>query len=361
MNVKWLVWAATAAAAAIAAAVLVFVGHPYSASPIAAAPPGATAPEPDGSATAQSPAEKDGTLQIWVPTGAEGVDGNYWVYVNGRIVDAPPHPDVHVDTAILTRRTETTGWLFEYDFPNISYVLETHDWEFSNIAHKETGSQGVVYNVEALDTYADLYIRPGLGDTRHLFELVELKRPPGEYAVEVAYVAQRPDAPPFLISPKHTLAVRPGATVRIFLGLPDSWDNLPIAVAAVHTDVCENWTGAPLRGGEPDVQTLIAEMRAYQADPIVQALQSLDASVFASPGGVTLLNLAPALGGAREFDRTQIGFMAGRVVARYPIPSHVLVAACSAKYPDFPESYQKYDQLLSSFEDELQTFHALAQ
>jgi hypothetical protein len=345
----WMIAAAFGVALLVAAGVA--VGRYWTPAP-AAPPPGAPAVAAESEAPPQ-----DGSLEIWVAGGVQDVGDNYWVYLNGQIVDAPPRSNPVQGNVSALRETDG-GWLYRLNAPGDQEILESRGGEFSDTPHKYVDPQSGANDVAALSTYVERHLDPNAGDALHLFNRIALQRPPGEYTVEVAYLSQGHGSFAFAMTAKRTMTVYPGGTSRIYVGLPDDWSDPVVPPAAGAQQVCPGNFGP--QSEEPDTRTLMASMRNYRDDPVVQALLALDVSALSKPSGIVLLDLPPSLGGPREFDRAQIGDLANAVLAAYPAPSHEQVAACRTAHPDYPESYDRYDKMLTDFEDQLQAIRTLA-
>jgi hypothetical protein len=289
-----------------------------------------------------------GRLKVWIPAGMIGRD--YWIYVNGHIVSAPPHgpasPKSNEILVVASGRIGSKG------------NRETMDgWEIWT-------KQGLILKMrhEEYDDRLMSYIHSGSGDDLHLFQPFEIALRPAKYTVEVAILSEgasklpphSPSSFPFVITRKYAVDVIPGQVARIYPGVPDDWteDPLPPALAAYR--VC------PKGAVAPDADQLRRWVGDYMDDPMVKILRGVDSSSVPSSQGVVVLNLPPAQGGPREFDGKQIAYIVDAIAVRNPVPGHREVADCQNRFPQFPQAYALYDKTVSFIDDEIESFRKLA-
>jgi hypothetical protein len=172
---------------------------------------------------------------------------------------------------------------------------------------------------------------------------------PGKYTVEVAFLLDEYHEFPFAIIRKDIDVTR-GNSIQLHFRVPAEWYvGVP---ARVRWDFCGY-------DGKPDVQDLKRDMDHFESDPIVRAL--LEVSTLPQSEDIVVLDLPAAQGGAREFDRAQIRYVAKSVLVNYEESGRAdEIASCKQSHPEFSHSYDALDGLLSDYENQLQTFHTLA-
>jgi len=140
-------------------------------------------------------------LTVWVPSGVVGND--YWVYVNGHIVSAPPHPVPDQDSDVGAMKNNK-GWrLFG---PNGVVLQEIHDdgWDHD-------------FDPYELDAASR--------DALHLFQPVELPLSPGKYKIAMAVLLRGPfytSSFPFVFTAGWEVEVGPGKQKQLYLPVPDA-------------------------------------------------------------------------------------------------------------------------------------------
>jgi hypothetical protein len=278
-----------------------------------------------GSNNSRHPAP--GSLKVWVPAGMVG--NNYWIYINGRIVDAPPH-----GTTSPARRDFNVVPLSKGDGPT--------GWAILN-------AQGLILKMHHED-YDDLisYIDSASLDPLHLFQEFDLSLPPGKYTVEVAFLSEVSSAGsagssisfPFVITRKYVADINTGQTTRLYPGVPDKWSTVHEIPALAARRLCPEGA-APSPPDDIQFQRWVKE---YLDDPTVRALHGADA--FSKH--FVVLDLPPALGGERDFDGSQIRYIANAISARHNLPDHAEVAVCMNLFPQFSQSYAGYDKMISA-------------
>jgi len=292
-----------------------------------------------------------GTLKLWVPAGVVGDD--YWVYLNGHIVSAPPHGTrkqsdyflSHVERGLGDDNKE--GWNLEtYDLGESLYIRD-----------------GAFLMSDSLRRYIDRNFNPSSGDAKHLFYPVDLHLRAGKYIVEVLYLSKSSsgwagfkvgDSFPFAISPKYIASVKKDGMAHLRIGVPNDWNDYPGTRAK--TQACN------IFNGRPNMDQIIHGIQSYMADPVVQALRTLDVSILSQPKGIVVLGLPPAYGGAREFEVSQITYIANAILYNYEVgyPEHEDIVKCRHDYPGLSQTYDELDMMVSDLESQLQLVHTLA-
>lgn len=276
---------------------------------------------------AEAEESQRGQLTIWVPAGAVG--DIYWIYLNGQIVSAPPRRSIQ----LLAHNQNTL----------------MGDGQRKTVA---TDAGFLVFqdgDLVGLRNYIDRYIKPFLdpssADTNHIFYPTTFGIKPGKYTVEVAYLMKDSYSSfPFAITRKYIDYVMINETTQMYVGVPNDWSWNPRAPEA--HDSCSMFMG---------------DIERFPSDPVVRALRAL--SVSASPGveGVVVIKLPAAQGGAREFDGTQIKYMANAVLRSYSdVRNRATIARCKQSFPDLSQSLDEYAKLVGDFESHLQFVHTLA-
>ena len=282
-----------------------------------------------------APKPASARLTVWVPSAVVGND--YWIYVNGRIVSAPPHPTSDAGSGVVAMKSKK-GWQI---FGQNGLVLkEIHDdgWDrdFSP------------YDLDAESREA-----------LHLFQPVELPLPAGKYKIDLAVLLPGPfykSSFPFVISAGWEVDVEPGKPKQLYLSIPDAWEQgivVPALVAQSNKACPGDVPSAPNRDEAKQ------KFRAYKNDPIASALRSANARL-SHPKGVALLDLPSEQGGPREFDGTQILAMVAAISEQYDLPSESDVHDCQRQYPQFSTSYAMYGDLIRLVDNELASFRKFA-
>ena len=273
-----------------------------------------------------------GTLQVWVPAGLVGDD--YWIYLNGHIVSAPPHHTPE-STCGLTMVKVRSGWQL---------------WSARGLMLKSILDEGWDRD------YSPYTLDAATRDALHLFQPVEIPLRAGNYRIDLVVLSQGPffdSSFPFAASPGWEAEVRKGKTKQLFLSIPNSFTNTGALSRAVpRYRVCP---GAPT---PPNLGQLQGWIKEYLDDPMVKMLRS--ASVTPHHKGTVVLNLPPEQGGTREFDGQQIRHIADTIANRHDFPSQSDVNDCQQRFPRFSKSYVEYGKLLSVIDQDLESFRKLA-
>ena len=273
-----------------------------------------------------------GTLQVWVPAGLIGDD--YWIYLNGHIVSAPPHHTPE-STGSLIKMKVSSGWEL---------------WNAEGLMLKTVRDDGWDRN------YSPYALDAAARDALHLFQPVELPLAAGNYQIDLLVLPQSSffnSSFPFVASSGWQTEVRKGKTTQLFLSIPyHLTDNSGAARAVPMYRVCP---GGPT---PPNIEQLQGWIKEYLDDPLVKLLRS--ASVTSHHKGRVVLDLPPEQGGTREFDGKQIRHIADTITNRHDFPNQSDVNDCQQRFPQFSKSYAQYGKLLSVIDQDLEKFRKLA-
>jgi hypothetical protein len=289
-----------------------------------------------------------GTLKVWVPAGMIGDE--YWIYVNGKILSAPPHnsPDLAgrnymvMATGLLKSQSKMgDGWQI---VTNQNHVLKMHNADYENL-----GSF-----LQSENESGEVLSPP-------IFQAVELQLPPGKYNVELAIhspgnvhglMGGPPNSFPFVITPKIPFGIQPGNTTEFHLAVPDQWSATVSPVAVQAHRVCPGGDPSP-----PDRNQLERWLNDYTDDPTVKALGEADST----SKRVVVLDLPPASGGKREFDGNQIRHITDAILASHDVPDHAEIEECRRLFPQYSQAYAGYDKTISRIiGKDIEQFRALA-
>lgn len=275
-------------------------------------------------------------LTVWVPSGVVG--NNYWIYVNGHIVSAPPHPPLDPASGFIAVKSKK-GW----------EILNRHGLILREI-HDDGWDRD--FSPYALDDESR--------EALHLFQLVDLPLSAGKYTIDLAVLLPGPfykSSFPFVISAGWDVEVEPGKPRQLYLSIPDAWENssiMPASPAAQSNKACP--ADVPSAPNRDEVKQKI---RAYKDDPIAQALRAANARL-SHPKDVVRVDLPSEQGGPREFDGAQILAMVAAISEQYDLPSQNDIQECQRQYPQFSRSYAMYGDLIRFVDDELESFRKLA-
>ncbi len=295
--------------------------------------------EPQGTPAADETSEDadEGTLIVWVPAGLTGDD--FWVYLSGHLVSAPPHGTTMRGFSL--NKTSDNGWEIEDYFSDPPSVLFSQN--------------GYFVDSENYRSYIHANLNVASGDSKGLFYPVHIPIQAGRYTVELAYFSknQYQSSFPFAISPKYHANVEAGTSTELHIGVPDNWVDRVIPSAATPSPSCAQ---------KPDVSYLTREMNAYLEDPVVQALSIH--KEYSNADGVVTLDLPIAEGGSREYDSVQVRDLADATLDHYYNidhgPSQSYIDDCKNSNPEWSSSFDEYAMILGRVRDELQFLHRLA-
>lgn len=283
---------------------------------------------------AQKPAS--GRLTVWVPSGVVG--NNYWIYVNGHIVSAPPHHPSNPGSGNFTAVKTKKGWEIWNQHGLILRMIHDYGWDRD-------------FSPYALDAESR--------EALHLFQPVELPLSAGKHEIDIAILLPGPSYKssfPFVISAGWKVDVGPGKPTQLYLSIPVAWENgsiLPASPAQANRACPANVPSAP--NGVQVKQ----KISAYKDDPVADALRTANAR-FSHPKDVALIDLPSEQGGPREFDGAQILAIVAAISEHNDLPSQSDIQDCQRQYPQFSKSYAMYGDLIRFVDNELESFRKLA-
>jgi hypothetical protein len=276
-----------------------------------------------------------GSIHVLVPAAIIG--DNYWIYLNGQIVNAPPHSNaVNPKASGLTSVTTPWGRKIYNDH---GLVLE--------MGNEDCGC------VAGTTCYSSVLQYP-----QPIFQEVILPNfPPGTYTLDAFYVNDNPTVPfrvthfPFVITRSHTFALTAGGEVHRCLAIPKEWSNWALPASAAPP--CEN---APV-----DEQIVKGWAERYAHDPIVVALNAVSIAIRSPSAHTVMLNLPAEHGGRREFDGKQIALMVDGILQYHSIPSEDKGPNdCERLYPQYAGSWYQYHQILATMIKNINDFRRLS-
>jgi hypothetical protein len=292
-------------------------------------------PRQTNAAPNYAPKPASGRLTVWVPSGVVG--NNYWIYVNGHIVSAPPHNPSNPGGNFIAVKTKK-GWEIWNKHGLILKMIHDDGWDRD-------------FSPYALDAESR--------DALHLFQPVELPLSAGKHEIDIAILLPGPSPKssfPFVISAGWQVDVGPGKPTQLYLSIPDAWknDSFPFALPAQSHRACPGDAPSPPNGDQVKQQ-----IRAYRDDPIASALRAANARL-SHPKGVVLIDLPPEQGGPREFDGAQVSSIVAAISEHNDLPSESDIQDCQRLYPQFSKSYATYGGLVRFVDNELESFRKLA-
>ena len=292
------------------------------------------------------PSSPVGVLKIFVPVGVIG--DNYWIYLNGHIVSAPPHSTIDPKQGQegLVRARTKDGWEF-WSGRGLELKTRHGQWDVS-IMNRYNGVGGYSTMVQWTSDQA-------VWDPQHIFQVVERRVETGTYAIELVILLS-PDSSrssfPFVINGGYTRDVQSGQTEGVSPGIPDDWSDSPVAIAAA-TTFCD--------GSSPPSAAQLNFITEYMQDPIVKSLRAaMSASLLPHAEGVVMLDLPPEQGGSREFDGRQIRHIVDTISGHYYGYTLRDVAACQRNYPQFSRSYAELSEMISAKDKDIESFRKWA-
>ncbi len=317
------------------------VSQPLAVSP-AAENSGEPKPPAMSSTGADPAAAGAGTLKIFVPTGMVGDD--YWIYLNGHLVSAPPHGTPREANDFLQIGMHKGG----ISGPPSGWEL--WDQKGLRLTMSNESFRGL-----------DEFLNSGGSAAQQYFQPAVLKLDAADYTVEVVMSSEHKfygpgeSSFPFVVTRKYETSVRGGDTEQVYIAVPNNYSS-DMSIAAAINRACPGGSSKA-----PDLDWLQKTMNEYGADPMVHALQRAAATQGSQPQNVVMLDLPSSQGGSREFDRNQIGRIVSIIAANHNLPSHGDVAACIDKAPQFSRAYTQYDRLLTVVDQEMDSFRKLAE
>jgi hypothetical protein len=289
--------------------------------------PQKTASSSQGAPTESASASASGTIAVWVPAGIIGSD--YWIYLNRRIVNAPPHSTENLNPA------------------NFVLVRTENGFEIFNAGGRQLRAVD-----DSWDTDVDAYVSSHPSDVPHVFQEVDLTVRPGSYTLDAAYRSDSGQEFPFLFTHSQTITVTAGQTTKVYLAIPNGWSNLhPFAAQAAFCSV---------NPAAPDFDALKSRVDTYMADPLVKAVRDASAAARASSTHIVTLNLPPEQGGQREFDGAELSYIVSGIQAVHYFPSDEDVANCEKYHPEYASSYANYRQTLVVIDNDVASLRRFA-
>jgi hypothetical protein len=283
-----------------------------------------------------APKSVSGRLTVWVPSGVVG--NNYWIYVNGHIVSAPPHNPSNPGSGNFTAVKTKKGWEVWTQRGLILRMIHDGGWDRD-------------FSPYALDAESR--------EALHLFQPVELPLPAGRHDIDIAILLPGPfykSSFPFVVSAGWKVDVGPGKPTQLYLSIPDAWENgsvVPASPAQSHRACPGNVPSAP---NQDQVKQKII---AYKEDPIANALRTANARL-SHLKDVVLIDLPSEQGGPREFDGAQILAIIDAISEHNDLPNQSDIQDCQRQYPQFSKSYAMYGDLIRFVDDELESFRKFA-
>jgi len=268
-----------------------------------------------------------GTIAVWVPAGIIGSD--YWIYLNRRIVNAPPHS---TDNNISPR--------------NFVLVAMPNGFEIFD----DRGQQLRAVN-DNWDMDIGYYVSTHPKDLPHIFQEVDLTVQPGSYTLDAAYLSNTADEFPFVFTHGQTISVTAGQTTKVYLAIPNGWENLRGIAARAACGV------APVA---PDFAELKSRVDGYMTDPLVKAVRNASAESRTTSIHTVTLNLPPEQGGQREFDGSELSHIVDGIKSEHSLQSEKDLADCQAQYPDYASSYAAYRQTIAVIDNDMAALRRFA-
>lgn len=332
---KWPYWMLAAFAALVS--ILLAGGFILNSSRVAPSGPALEAVAANG--TKDDAGEGRGTLKVWVP--AEVVGEDYWVYLNGHIVSAPPHgidtSRLIVMSSIEDDAKKPSGWF-----------ISSTDWTFV-VRH------GSFLMTDSFRNYIKQNLSNTSTDSQGLFYLVSLPLHAGQYTVQIAYRSKNGSSYPFALGNRYITRVDTREIKQLYVGIPDEWARFENARAAMSNASCDE---------RPDVRYLLKQMNTYLSDPVVEALTASQESSPSGQDGNVMLGLPLSEGGTREYDRAQIRLMANAILSAYYDIDHKsrdsYVDDCRNSHPEWSASLDEYEKTQGVIKRALEPIRALA-
>jgi hypothetical protein len=278
-----------------------------------------------------------GTLIVWVPAGFTGDD--FWVYLDGHLVSAPPHGTrKHIS---MHFHGKDGAWLILN--PNgIGGLLTENGYFVDNDNYR---------------SYLHANLNAESGDSKGLFYPLHFPIQHGTYTVEVAYLKNGTDQSsfPFAISPKYQANVYPypSSVTELHIGVPDDWVFSEHGIPVMAPEGCVD---------KPNASYIMQQMKTYFDDPVVQALTVPQG--YSNSDGIVTLDLPLAQAGSRGYDSAQIKYIASAILDRYYNidhgPSQSYIDDCKNSHPEWSLSFDEYGRIISDAKGALQSVHRLA-
>ena len=226
---------------------------------------------------------------------------DYWIYVNSQIVSAPPHPPY----------TPPNGGVISFEEPHdVVRFVDTSGFLVSS-------EDGHLKNM-----------RPGVGD--QFFQTQTFQLAPGTYKVELMTRAIQKELPFAFATVQQTIEV--GKTATLEFGSPKFTNESMFAFAATAA-----FTGTDHQVLEQVLARLTDVSKRYEQDPVVAPLEKvLNNLSYAPPSRPrTYVDFPESLGGGREIDSRQIGYIVDRLVRDYKFDDDDAVKRSADANPPF--------------------------
>ena len=295
----------------------------------------------------------NGRSWICIPAGVIG--DAYWVYMNDKIVSAPPHtggdPKIKNHCNIFQRRDGFELFMKKNEFFDGGLSMLQEHYNDNNLSG---------------------YLGSGLEEEQHLFNKISLPDAPDKYTVEVVmlkdslYKGNSIDGPtssfPFVVTRKYVVDNSPDNIPRDvynnqhYVAIPKLWRGKPNQPQIVHAV----FGSEPRSPSPPDAARLSLWVNNFLDDPLVKMLQDIQIDQISQPNWLKILDLPESQGGSREFDRKQIGLIAEEILQRHYFPEHSEVEMYMKKYPEYSEAFSNYNKILSAVDEKMKLFKQLA-
>jgi len=238
---------------------------------------------------AQTVRPLQGTLILKVPRGLLPSQ-DYWLYVNGQIVSAPPYePFAH-----------------NREFSRIDVGVGYEYWDRDGRAARFEGGRFT-------------YLRPGVREPR-VFESHPIQLAPGKYVVELLTRAVNRSFP-FAVA-RIEAQVAAGKTEEIEFGTPAGTDELMVARAS-RCSTCSFSAHPPDKTMEFIQNDFNRTVQEYGEIPIVAVLNQVQLNLSVTPPSQSSVfaNLPDSMGGGRALDARQVSLIIEGLETNYRFPS----------------------------------------
>jgi hypothetical protein len=311
-----------------------------------------------------------GWLTIWVPAAVVG--DNYWVYLDGHLISAPPHDNQTKSISYSTFNDGNAEVSWDSSGPLLLKIvngeynpqsIQMYRARFIDVLTRtddcrEMSPHGLIYDAECIHRYMWQTEKDDQWtlDRNHIFYPVTRRLHSGAFKVDALYFSDR-DAQsvsfPFVITPQYVADVEVGQRAEIFIGIPENWSNEETPTAAHHA--------CSLLDGSPILDYIMTESRRYISDPAVRALKAPGVFDVSTPDGNVVLDLPPDQGGTREFNRAQIRDIANQILKNYELPTLAQITDCKNAHPESSQTFDEQYSMVSDFNEKLKFFRALAE
>ncbi len=238
---------------------------------------------------AQARHSTSGTLVVKVPRGFLP-SGDYWVYINSKIVSAPPHTPFPIPTR--------GGVLVEVARGSNSYEL----WD-RNGSYAKTSGGYVTYVKSGMEAY--------------VFQSQSFQLAPDDYDVELMTRNVNRKEFPFAVA-SATVHLTAGKSQTLLLGVPKSTKEIPdypIPFRLMESyDLYTKSKRLELLGGD-----VVKGIEGFENSSIVSALQDVRVHMAAGPPSrpVIKVEFPDSFGGSRELDPKQLTLIIDELARDY--------------------------------------------